>query len=109
MSIVLDLSGQVALVTGGSRGIGRGIAEAFLDAGADVAICGRNEPDELPSSNGKSAVFFSADVREPEQVEAMVDAVAERFGRLDVLINNAGGAPFADAATASAEGPSGAG
>ncbi len=101
MSISLDLSGRVALITGGSRGIGRGIAEGFLQAGADVAICGRKEPEELPVHDGTPAVFFGADVRDPEQVEAMVDAVAERFERLDVLVNNAGGAPFAEAATAS--------
>ncbi len=101
MSNPLDFSGRAVLVTGGSRGIGRGIAEAFLSAGADVAVCGRKEPDELPSANGKAALFLSADVRDAEQVERLVDGVVERFGRLDVLINNAGGAPFADAATAS--------
>jgi NAD(P)-dependent dehydrogenase (short-subunit alcohol dehydrogenase family) len=101
VSVSLDLDGKVVLVTGGSRGIGRGIAESFLEAGAEVAICGRKEPDELPSHGKSSAVFFGADVRDAEQVEQMVDRVAERFGRLDVLVNNAGGAPFAEAATAS--------
>ena len=101
MSIALDLDGRVALITGGSRGIGRGIAEAFLEAGADVAICGRTEPDALPSAGDESAVFFAADVRDADEAGRMVDAVAERFGRLDILVNNAGGAPFADAATAS--------
>jgi NAD(P)-dependent dehydrogenase (short-subunit alcohol dehydrogenase family) len=97
----LDFGGQAVLITGGSRGIGRGISEAFLAAGADVAVCGRKEPDELPSRGGKTAVFFTTDVRDPDQVETLVDSVVERFGRLDVLVNNAGGAPFADAATAS--------
>jgi NAD(P)-dependent dehydrogenase (short-subunit alcohol dehydrogenase family) len=97
----LDLSGRVALVTGGARGIGRGIAERFLEAGAEVAICGRNEPESLPSFDGREAAFFSADVRDAEQVDAMVAAVVERFGRLDAVVNNAGGAPPADAATAS--------
>jgi NAD(P)-dependent dehydrogenase (short-subunit alcohol dehydrogenase family) len=101
MSAPLDFSGRAVLITGGSRGIGRGIAEAFLAAGADVAVCGRKEPDELPSVSGKAAVFVSADVRDPDQVEKLVNEVAERFGRLDLLVNNAGGAPFADAATAS--------
>jgi NAD(P)-dependent dehydrogenase (short-subunit alcohol dehydrogenase family) len=101
VSIALDLDGRVALVTGGSRGIGRGIAEAFLEAGADVAICGRKAPDALPSAGDKSAVFFAADVRDADEAGRMIDGVAERFGRIDVLINNAGGAPFADAATAS--------
>ena len=101
MSDALDFTGRVVLITGGSRGIGRGIAEAFLAAGADVAVCGRNAPDELPNAGGKSALFVGADVRDADQVEKMVNEVAERLGRLDVLINNAGGAPFAEAATAS--------
>ncbi len=101
MSSPLDFTGRVALVTGGSRGIGRGIAEAFLAAGADVAVCGRKEPDDLPHANGKSAIFISADVREAQQVEKMVNEVVERLKRLDVLVNNAGGAPFAEAATVS--------
>lgn len=101
MTNPLDFTGRVALITGGSRGIGRGIAEAFLAAGADVAVCGRKEPDELPNAGGKTALFVSADVRDAEQVEKLVDEVVARLGRLDILVNNAGGAPFADAATAS--------
>jgi len=101
MSNPLDFTGHAVLITGGSRGIGRGVAEAFLAAGADVAVCGRKEPDELPNAGGKSAVFVGADVREAEQVERMVDEAVERLGRLDVLVNNAGGAPFAEAATVS--------
>ena len=101
MSNPLDFTGHAVLITGGSRGIGRGVAEAFLAAGADVAVCGRKEPDQLPNAGGKSAVFVGADVREAEQVERMVDEAVERLGRLDVLVNNAGGAPFAEAATVS--------
>ncbi len=101
MSNPFDFGGRAVLITGGSRGIGRGIAEAFLAAGANVAVCGRTKPDELPSAGGKSAVFVGADVRDAEQVEKMVNEAVERLGRLDVLINNAGGAPFAEAATAS--------
>ncbi|MFW2386748.1 MAG: SDR family oxidoreductase, partial [Polyangiales bacterium] len=102
MNNPLDFRSKAILVTGGSRGIGRGIAEAFLAAGADVAVCGRKEPDELPNLDGRSATFVAADVRDGEQVETMVNEVVERLGRLDVLVNNAGGAPFAEAATASA-------
>jgi len=101
MSNPLDFSGRAVLITGGSRGIGRGIAEAFLAAGADVAVCGRSKPGELPSVGGRSAFFVSADVRDADQVEKMVNEAVERLGRLDVLVNNAGGAPFAEAATAS--------
>jgi NAD(P)-dependent dehydrogenase (short-subunit alcohol dehydrogenase family) len=97
----LDFSAQVAIVTGGCRGIGRAIAEAFLSRGADVVICCRHEPDSPPAAKGRAAVFVAADVREPEQVETVVQAAVTRFGRIDTLINNAGGAPPADAATAS--------
>jgi len=99
--VALDLSGRVALVTGGGRGVGRGIAERFLAAGAEVVICGRNAPETLPEADGRRAVFHAADVRDPEQAEALVRTAAERFGRLDVLVNNAGGSPAAPAATAS--------
>ena len=101
MSNPLDFSGRAVLITGGSRGIGRGIAEAFLATGADVVVCGRKKPEELPKAEGRTAVFVAADVRDAAQVEKMFDDLAARLGRLDVLVNNAGGAPFAEAATAS--------
>ncbi len=97
----LDFAGKAVLVTGGGKGIGRGISECFLAAGADVLICGRSAPDTLPEAGGKQAVFTVCDVRDVEQVEACVDFAVKQFGRLDVLVNNAGGAPHADAATAS--------
>ena len=97
----LDFSGKVVLVTGGARGIGRAIAETFLAAGADVYVCGRTEPDELPNAGGRAATFVTADVRDAEQVEALFSTIKERSGRLDVLVNNAGGSPPADTATVS--------
>jgi NAD(P)-dependent dehydrogenase (short-subunit alcohol dehydrogenase family) len=97
----LDLSGKVAIVTGGARGVGRGIATRLLEAGAEVVICGRKEPEDLPDAGGRKALFTPADVRDVEQVEAVVAFTTERFSRLDILVNNAGGAPEADAATAS--------
>ncbi|MFB6817385.1 SDR family oxidoreductase [Streptomyces sp. NPDC056347] len=96
-----DFTGRVALVTGGTRGIGAAIAEAFLGAGARVVVCGRATPRALPSAAGRSAVFVPADVRDPASAGALVEAAVERFGRLDVLVNNAGGSPDADAATVS--------
>ncbi|RCW39672.1 NAD(P)-dependent dehydrogenase (short-subunit alcohol dehydrogenase family) [Halopolyspora algeriensis] len=96
-----DLTGRVVLVTGGTKGIGHTIAEAFLAAGAEVAVCGRNEPEQLPSAADRSAVFLAADVREADQAARVVETVAERFGRLDVAVNNAGGSPDADSATVS--------
>jgi len=101
MSNPLDMAGKVVVVTGGGKGVGRGIAARFLEAGADVVICGRGEPDTLPDGGGKQAVFVAADVRQLEDIDTVVVATVERFGRLDVLVNNAGGSPVADAATVS--------
>ena len=101
MQSALDFSGKVVIVTGGGKGVGKGISERFLEAGADVAICGRSEPEGLPTANGRTAFYRALDVRDPDAVQAFVSEVAEHFGRIDVLVNNAGGAPFADAATAS--------
>ncbi|WP_101757416.1 SDR family oxidoreductase [Oceanicoccus sp. KOV_DT_Chl] len=97
----LDFSGKVVIVTGGGKGVGKGISQRFLAAGADVIICGRNAPEELPQAGNKQAIFTTVDVKDVEQIQACVDFAVEKFGRLDVLVNNAGGAPMTDAATAS--------
>ena len=96
MSLALDLSGRVVLVTGGTRGIGFGISQAFLAAGASVVTCSRSDVEPLAGTT-----HHVCDVRDPESVFAMVAAVVAERGRLDVLVNNAGGAPYSDAATAS--------
>ncbi len=80
---------------------GRGITERFLAAGADVVICCRHEPDTLPAVAGREAAFVAADVRDPDQIDAVVAFTRARFGRLDILVNNAGGAPPSDTATVS--------
>ncbi len=98
---MLDMTDKVVIVTGGGRGVGRGISEVFLDAGAHVTICGRSKPDDLPSVNGNSALFSETDVTDPEAVQACVDFVVNKFGRLDCLVNNAGGTPEADSAAVS--------
>ncbi|HZQ57474.1 MAG TPA: SDR family oxidoreductase [Acidimicrobiales bacterium] len=99
---LLAQRGRVVLVTGGSRGVGRGIAERFLAAGASVVICGRHEPESLPSADGATAAFVATDVRDADQVRALVDGIVAEHGRLDVVVNNAGGAPPAESATAPA-------
>ena len=96
MSLALDLSGRVVLVTGGSKGIGRGITETFLAAGATVVTCARSESPTVPGAEHRVC-----DVRDPDAVSALVADVVETHGRLDVLVNNAGGAPYTEAATAS--------
>jgi NAD(P)-dependent dehydrogenase (short-subunit alcohol dehydrogenase family) len=97
----LDLGGRVAIVTGGTRGVGLGITTRLLEAGAHVVVCGRNAPAVAVAAAGREAFFVEADVREIDQIARVITATTERFGRLDVLINNAGGAPAVDAATVS--------
>ena len=93
----IDLSGQVAIVTGGTRGLGRSIAAALAAAGCRVSVCGRNAPADLP----EGLEFHGVDIRDPDAARAFTDTVAEKHGRLDILINNAGGSPACDAETAS--------
>ncbi|MEU9763167.1 SDR family oxidoreductase [Streptomyces sp. NPDC047985] len=97
----IDFSGRAVIVTGGTKGIGAAIARAFLATGAEVLVCGRGAPVEPPRSGDRQAHFLSVDVRDPEAAGVLVDGAVERFGRLDVLVNNAGGSPDADAATLS--------
>jgi len=97
----LDQTGRVVIVTGGTKGVGRGIADRFLEAGAEVVVTARNEPDEPLRAAGREAAFIAADIRDVDQIDAVVAFTLERFGRLDHLVNNAGGSPMADAATAS--------
>lgn len=101
MTDSLDFSGYVALVTGGSRGIGRGIATALLTAGAEVTVCGRTEPESLPEVDGRVCGFGEVDVRNADAVAALFDTVVGQHGHIDLLVNNAGGSPSADTSTAS--------
>ena len=93
--IQVDLSGKVAAVTGGSRGIGRGIAEALLAAGAKVAINGRNqakgEQALAEMGGGENTLFVAGDVQNQSDVEGFIDKTIQQFGQIDILINNAGG------------------
>ncbi|MCO8246767.1 MULTISPECIES: SDR family oxidoreductase [unclassified Haladaptatus] len=96
---VLDafsLDGKTAIVTGGNRGIGRAIATALAEAGADVVVANRNGPagetaaDELADETGVETLAVECDVADEDAVEAMVEATVERFGGVDILVNNAG-------------------
>ena len=93
--INLGLQGRVVLVTGGVRGVGAGISSVFAGQGAVVVTCARRPVD------GLAYEFHSCDVREPDSVGGLIDAIVERHGRLDVVVNNAGGSPYALAAEAS--------
>jgi NAD(P)-dependent dehydrogenase (short-subunit alcohol dehydrogenase family) len=101
MRDALEMTGKVVVVTGGGRGVGRGISECFLEAGARVVVCGRREPEVLPHAGGLQAEFIATDVRDVDQIDLVVSSTLDRHRHLDVLVNNAGGSPTADSATAS--------
>ena len=99
-------AGKVALVTGGGTGIGRATAMELARTGAKIVVCGRRaEPLEAVRAElGEDCLAVPTDVREPEQVAALVDQALERFGRIDVLVNNAGGQFLAPAEEISLKG-----
>ena len=92
----MKLEGRIAAVTGGSAGIGRGIAEAYLAEGASVAVMARNaeKADKYSAEVGAGdrLIFIQGDAMDQASVEGFVDQTAAHFGRVDILINNAGGA-----------------
>src|SRR5258708_5395413 len=92
---LFDLSGRVAIVTGGSRGLGQEMAEGLAEAGAALMLCARREEWLLPTveefrGRGFKAEGILCDVANAEQVQAVVDATVATYGRVDILINNAG-------------------
>jgi len=108
MSSHTDLRGHVAVITGGTRGLGRGIADAMLDAGASVVISGRSAEKGTAAlaemGEGRPVLFVAGDARVQADVEGLVDAAIERFGHVDILVNNAGGSSgFAQVAELSDE------
>jgi NAD(P)-dependent dehydrogenase (short-subunit alcohol dehydrogenase family) len=89
------LAGRVVLVTGGVRGVGAGISAVFADQSATVVTCARRAKEGLPYE------FVKCDVRDAESVAGLIDTIVERHGKLDVVVNNAGGSPYALTADAS--------
>ncbi|HSG62240.1 MAG TPA: SDR family oxidoreductase [Pseudomonadales bacterium] len=97
-----SFEGKVAVVTGGAGHIGSAIVKNLLSHGAKVVYCGRRAPDVALFVGDNEAVFVAADIRDASQSQLVIDTAVARFGRLDILINNAGGSPPVAAAEASA-------
>ena len=95
--INLGLAGRVVLVTGGVRGVGAGISSVFAEQGATVITCARRAVEGLPYE------FHSCDVRDDDAVKALINAICDRRGGLDVVVNNAGGSPYVLTADSSAK------
>jgi NAD(P)-dependent dehydrogenase (short-subunit alcohol dehydrogenase family) len=91
-----DLTGRSAIITGGSKGLGKAMAAGLASAGASVLVSSRHgdeaaaAAEEIASDHGQQAISIEADVTSPDQVEAMVQATLDAFGKVDILINNAG-------------------
>ncbi|MFC5800495.1 SDR family oxidoreductase [Streptomyces formicae] len=90
----MEPDGRVAVVTGGTRGVGAGIARAFLAAGAEVVVCARRPPDAPVAASGRAARYVPVDLRDAAAVADLFAEVGRRYGRLDTLVNNAGGTPY---------------
>jgi 3-oxoacyl-[acyl-carrier protein] reductase len=105
----LELTDKVAIVGGASKGLGRACAEALAREGCRVVICSRSRDDlekaakDIRGATGHDVLVFAGDLDRPETIRGLVAAAAERFGRIDVLVNNSGGPPLAQAQTASEE------
>ena len=92
---------SVGMVTGGTRGLGRAIAERLLADGWDVVVCGRRAPDTPVRAGDVEALAVTTDLRDPDGAASLVEQTIARFGRIDLLVNNAGGAPKVDVADSS--------
>lgn len=106
---LFDLTDKMVLVTGGSRGLGREIALAAATSGADVVIASRNydscvaTAEEITAATGRAALPYGVHVGRWDQLDGLVDAAYERFGKVDVLVNNAGMSPLYESLTAVSE------
>jgi len=100
-----EMQGRVAIVTGGSSGVGLGITRQFLAAGASVVTCSRRAFDPAPAAKDledpSRTLHLQADVRNFDDIDRVIATTLDTFGHLDVLVNNAGGQPHADVSTVS--------
>src|SRR5580765_7747799 len=105
----LELKDRVAIVGGASKGLGRACAEVLAEEGAKVAMCSRTKADlesaaqEIRDKTGADILALAGDLDRPDTIRGLVAATVERFGRLDILVNNSGGPPLAQAQTATEE------
>ncbi|MBM4441722.1 MAG: SDR family oxidoreductase [Candidatus Rokubacteria bacterium] len=105
----LQLKGRVAIVGGGSKGLGRACAQVLADEGASVAICARSKPEldkaaqEIRDTTKADVFAFAGDLDKHDTIKALVAATVERFGRLDIMVNNSGGPPLARSHNATEE------
>ncbi|HXA94944.1 MAG TPA: SDR family oxidoreductase [Candidatus Dormibacteraeota bacterium] len=105
----LELTDKVAIVGGASKGLGRACAEVLAQEGARVALCSRSRDDlekvakDIRGATGPEALVFAGDLDRAETIRSLVATTVERFGRIDVLVNNSGGPPLAQAQTATEE------
>jgi 3-oxoacyl-[acyl-carrier protein] reductase len=105
----LELKGRVAIVGGGSKGLGRACAQVLAEEGAKVAICSRSKPEldkaaqEMRDTTKAEVLAFAGDLDRHDTIKALIAATVERFGRLDIMVNNSGGPPLARAHNATEE------
>ena len=105
----LELNGRVAIVGGGSKGLGRACAQVLAEEGAKVAICSRAKPElekaaqEIRDTTKAEVFTFAGDLDKHDTIKALIAATVERFGRLDVMVNNSGGPPLARSHNATEE------
>jgi 3-oxoacyl-[acyl-carrier protein] reductase len=105
----LMLKGKVAIVGGASKGLGRACAQALAGEGVNVTVCSRSRPDleqaarEIREATGAQILVFAGDLEKPEVIRDLIAATVEKFGRLDIMVNNSGGPPLAQAASATEE------
>jgi 3-oxoacyl-[acyl-carrier protein] reductase len=105
----LELNGRVAIVGGGSKGLGRACAQVLAEEGAKVAICSRSKPEldktaqQISDATKAEVLAFAGDLDKHDTIKALIAATVERFGRLDIMVNNSGGPPLARAHNATEE------